>query len=41
MKIIVDSILIIIFRVISLLWGWKIVIQNPNDKFLLWLAILL
>ena len=29
MKLVVDSILII-FRIISLGWGWKIVIENPS-----------
>ncbi len=37
---VVDSILII-FRIISLGWGWKIVIDNPDEEFLLWRAILL
>jgi len=40
MKLVVDSILII-FRIISLGWGWKIVIENPSEEFLLWRAILL
>ena len=40
MKLVVDSILII-FRIISLGWGWKIVIENPAEEFLLWRAILL
>jgi hypothetical protein len=40
MKIVVDSIFII-FRVISLSWGWIIVFENPAEEFLLWRAILL
>jgi len=40
MKIVVEGFLII-FRVISLGWGWKIVIENPAEEFLLWRAILL
>ena len=40
MKLVVDS-LLVIFRLLSLGWGWKIFIDNPAEEFLLWRAVLL